>query len=101
MPKVTMIGKITCAEGKGEALEAAFAAMTAASREEDGVEIYSYHRGEGGDYWFFALMSSMEAVQSHGRSEAMSSAMSGLKDLMAGPPQMSMATPLPANGFEV
>jgi len=96
-----MIGKITCAEGKGDELEAAFAAMTQASHEEDGVEIYSYHRGDGDDYWFFALMSDMDAVQKHGQGDAMSAAMAGMGPLMAGPPEMSMATPLLANGFEV
>lgn len=101
MSKVTMIGKISCADGKSDELEAAFAAMTAASHEENGVEIYSYHRGEGGQYWFFALMSDMDAVQNHGQTAAMTAAMSGMESLLTGPPEVSMATPLPANGINV
>ena len=66
----------------------------------DGVESYSYHRGEDGTYWFFALMSSMEAAQQHANNEAMQAAMPALMSLLAGPPDMAMTTPVAANGFD-
>ena len=56
MSKVSMVGKFTCVEGGSEAMEAAMADMVAASDDADGVEIYSYHRGEENVYCFFALM---------------------------------------------
>lgn len=101
MSKVSMLGKITCVEGKGADLEAAMAEMVAASGEVSGVEIYAYFSGDENEYWFFALMSNQEAMQSHNQSEAMQKAMSGLGELMAGPPDMHMVTPISANGFEI
>ena len=100
MAKVSMLGKITCKDGQNDALEAVFADMAEASKEEPGVEIYSYHRGDGNTYWFFALMSNQEAMEAHGQGDAMKRAMSAVGELMAGPPEMSMATPVSANGFD-
>lgn len=101
MSKVSMLGKITCVEGKGDALEAAMADMVTASTEEAGVEIYAYFKGDENEYWFFALMSGQEVMQTHGQSDAMKKAMSGLGELMAGPPDMHMTTPISANGFDI
>lgn len=100
MSKVTMIGKISCQPGKGDAMEAVFRDMAAASEEEAGVEIYTYLRGEEDTYWFFALMSSQDAMAVHGQSEAMQAAMAAFGPLMAAPPEMSVTTPVAANGFD-
>ena len=101
MTKVSMMGKITAQEGKGDEMAAVLADMVEAAREEPGVEIYSYHRGEGDTFSFFALMSSEEAMQGHGQSAAMQQAMQGFMPLMAEPPQMAPATPIAAIGFEI
>ena len=45
MSKVTMVGSITCQDGKADEMEAVLSKMVEAAREEPGVEIYSYHRG--------------------------------------------------------
>ena len=73
MSKVSMMGSITCQDGKGDEMEAVLRAMVDAARDEPGVEIYSYHRGEGNSFSFFALMADEAAMQSHGQSEAMRS----------------------------
>jgi len=101
MTKVSMMGTITCQDGKADEMEAVLKAMVEAAREEPGVEIYSYHRGEGDNFSFFALMANEEAMQAHGQSEAMQAAMQSFMPLMAGPPQMSPATPIAAVGFDV
>jgi len=101
MSKATMIGKITCVDGKNEELEAVFARMVTATNEEAGTEVYSYHRGDGNDYWFFAVMSSQEAAKAHGQNDAMKAAMADVGGLMEGPPEISMATPLTAKGLDV
>ena len=56
MSKVSMMGTITCQDGKADEMEAVLAQMVEAARDEPGVEIYSYHRGEGNNFSFFALM---------------------------------------------
>jgi len=101
MGKASVIGSFSCQEGKADEMEVVLTAMVAAAREESGVEIYSYHRGEGNQFWFFALMSNAEAMQHHGQSEAMQAAMADFGPLMADPPQMSMATPIAAVGLDL
>ena len=101
MSKVSVMGTFTCQEGKADEVEAVLADMVEAAREEPGVEIYSYHRGEGSTYWFFALMTDRESMQIHGRSEAMQAAMAAFGPLVVGPPQMTMTTPLPAIGLDI
>jgi quinol monooxygenase YgiN len=101
MSKVSMMGTITCQDGKGDEMETVLTAMVEAAREEPGVEIYSYHRGEGNSFSFFALMANQEAMQNHGQSETMQAAMQAFGPLMAEPPQMASATPIAAIGFDI
>jgi quinol monooxygenase YgiN len=101
MSKVSMMGTITCQDGKADEMEAVLTAMVEAARDEPGVEIYSYHRGEGNNFSFFALLSDEESMQHHGQSDSMKAAMAAFMPLMAEPPQMSPATPIAAIGFEV
>ncbi len=101
MSKVTMVGSITCQDGKADEMEAVLSQMVEAAREEPGVEIYSYHRGEGNEFSFFALMTDQDAVQKHGQTDAMKAAMQAFGPLMAEPPQMSTSTPFAAVGYEV
>jgi len=101
MSKVSMMGTITCQDGKADEMAEVLATMVEAAKDEPGVEIYSYHRGEGNNFSFFALMTDEAAMQSHGQSEAMQAAMQSFGPLMAEPPQMSPATPIAAIGFDV
>lgn len=101
MSKVSVIGSLTCQDGQADAMEKVLADMVEAARGEPGVEIYSYHRGEGNTYWFFALMADEGAMKSHGRSEAMQAAMSAFGPLAAGPPQMTVTTPVAAVGLQL
>jgi quinol monooxygenase YgiN len=101
MGKVSMIGTLTCQDGRADDMATVLASMVEAARDEPGVEIYSYHRGEGNTFWFFALMADEAATQNHGQSEAMQAAMQAFGPLMAEPPQMSVATPVAALGFDV
>jgi quinol monooxygenase YgiN len=101
MSKVTMVGSFTCQDGKAEEMEAVLAGMVEAARGEPGVEIYSYHRGDQNTFWFFALMADEASMQNHGQSEAMQAAMSAFGPLVAGPPQMTVTTPIAALGLDL
>lgn len=101
MSKVSVMGTLACQDGKAEEMEGVLAAMVEAARGEPGVEIYSYHRGEGNTFWFFALMTDQESMKSHGQSEAMQAAMSAFGPLAAGPPQMTVTTPVAAVGLDL
>ncbi len=101
MAKVAVLGTITCREGKEDEMASVLTSMVDAARAESGVEVYSYHRGEDGTFWFFALMADEEAMQQHGRSEGMQAAMAAFGSLAAEPPQMTMATPVAAIGLDI
>jgi quinol monooxygenase YgiN len=101
MSKVSMIGSITCQEGKADEMEAVLVAMVDAAADEPGVEIYSYHRGDDNTFWFFALMADEASMQSHGQSDAMQAAMADFGPLMAAPPQMSVTRPVAAVGLDL
>jgi len=101
MSKISMMGTITCQDGKGDEMAAVLATMVEAAGDEPGVEIYSYHRGEDDTFWFFALMADQESMQNHGQSEAMQAAMQAFGPLMAEPPKMSITTPVAALGFDI
>ena len=101
MGKATVIGSFTCQDGKADEMEAVLASMVEAAKGEPGVEIYSYHRGEGNQFWFFALMSDAESMQHQGQTPAMQEAMAEFGPLMGSPPQMQMTTPIAAIGLDL
>ncbi len=101
MGKVSVMGTLTCQDGKAEEMAAVLTTMVEAARDEPGVEIYSYHRGEDNTFWFFALMADQESMQNHGQSEAMKAAMSAFGPLVAAPPQMTVTTPIAAVGLDL
>lgn len=101
MSKVSMMGIITCQEGKADEMAEVLTQMVDAARQEPGVEIYSYHRGEDDRFWFFALMTDQESMQHHGQSDAMKAAMAAFGPLMAAPPEMSVTSPVAAIGLDI
>jgi quinol monooxygenase YgiN len=46
-------------------------------------------------------MTDREAMEHHGQTAAMRAAMAAFGPLMAGPPQMSVSTPIAAIGFDL
>ncbi|MFV1989488.1 MAG: hypothetical protein ACC652_01970 [Acidimicrobiales bacterium] len=100
MSKVAMVGTFNCLEGKNDEMDEAIAAFTAAAPNVEGIEIYSYLRGEGTKYAFFAVFTDQAGMTAQGEDAAMSEAMAVFGPLMAGPPEMGVFTPLPAYGFE-
>ncbi len=101
MSKVAMVATFACADGRADEMDAVLAAQAAAAAELDGVEVYSYHRGEDNQYSFFALFSSMEALQAHGEADSLREVMPAFRALLASPPQMSTYTPVAAVGLDV
>ena len=94
MSKVSMFGKFTVAAGKETEIAASFADQAAAASGADGVEVYSYHRSEDGNYWYFAQFRDMESFQALGQSDAMQAAMQSFGPLLGGQPDMSMTVPI-------
>ena len=101
MSKVSVFTKFSCVAGKEKELEQALAELVDVVEGSNGVEVYSYHRGDDGSYWFFALMSNREAAEKHGENPKIREIMPKLMKYLAGPPAPDMATPLKAIGLSI
>ncbi len=101
MSKISLIAKLTAAEGKTDELETALANLIEASKEEAGLEIYSAHRGDDNIYWFFELYTDGDALGVHGQGDAMKAAMGAMGGLLAAAPEISICAPVVAKGMAI
>ena len=103
MSKISVIAKLTAAEGKSGELEAALAELIAAADEEPGLEVYSVHAAadEPGVYYFFELYADDAAKAVHGKGDRMRAAMGGLGTCLAGRPEVIAMTPVAAKGLDL
>ncbi len=99
MSKVVMVATFTCADGKNDEMDEVLSKQVAVVSELDGVEAYSYHRGEGNKYAFFAIFSSPEAIQAQGEAPALQEIMPAFMELLEGPPQMNMYSAVSSFGL--
>ena len=102
MSKISLIAKLPCQDGKNDEMEAALADLIEAANEEAGLEIYSAHKADDDNtYWFFELYSDAGAVEAHGKGDAMKAAMGAVGGFLAGKPEIVKATPVVAKGIDV
>lgn len=103
MSKISLIAKLTAADGKADELRGAMNAMIAAADEEPGLEIYSVHNdnADGNVFYFFELYADQAALEVHGKGEQMKPAMKAIGPLLAGRPEVSMLTPVAAKGLDL
>ena len=103
MSKISLIAKLTAADGKSSELEAALANVIAAAEEEEGLEVYSAHASndEPGVYYFFELYRDEGAVAVHGKGDAMRAAMGAFGGLLAARPEIITMTPVAAKGLTI
>jgi quinol monooxygenase YgiN len=103
MAKISLIAKLTAADGKQHQLEEALRGVVAAAEEEDGLEVYSANAvdGEPGVYYFFEVYRDDEARGVHGKGERMRAAMGGFAGLLAGRPEITVMTPVAAKGHDI
>lgn len=103
MSKISLIAKLTAAEGKAAELERALRPLIEAADEEDGLEVYSCHASdaEAGVYYFFEVYTDEAAMKAHGKGERMQAAMGDVFGLLAGRPEITMMTPVAAKGHDL
>ncbi len=103
MSKITLIAKLTAADGKADELEAVLQGVCDASVEEDGLEIYSAHRAndQDGVYYFFEMYQDGDALAIHGKGDGMKSAMGKFGGLLGGAPEITLMTPVAAKGLDI
>ncbi len=103
MSKISLIAKLTAADGKADELEAALRGVIVAASEEEGLEVYSAHAADGevGVFYFFELYRDQAAVDVHGKGEGMRAAMGAFGGLLAGRPEITRMTPVVAKGLDI
>lgn len=103
MSKISLIAKLTAAEGKADELSSALQNMITAADSEPGLEVYSVHAdaNEAGVFYFFELYADQAALDVHGKGDEMKSAMGALGGLLGGRPEVTMLTPVAAKGLDV
>jgi quinol monooxygenase YgiN len=97
--KVVMVGTFSCRDGEAAAMEGVLTEMVEAAKVEPGVEVYSYHRGEGNRFWFMAMMSDDEATDQHGKTAGMRKAIQAFMPLVDEPPQITRLRPIAGIGI--
>lgn len=103
MSKISLIAKLTAAEGKAEELRRALETLIAAADEEDGLEIYSVHAETANPdvFYFFELYRDQSALDVHGKGDRMRPAMQALGSMLAGRPEVTMMSPVVAKGLDL
>jgi len=90
-----------CRDGKALEMEALLADMVEAALDEKGVEVYSFHRGEENEFWFFALLHDRDAMRRHNQTAAVVAFRAEFDNLVASPPRVSVTVPVAAIGLEL
>lgn len=103
MSKISLIAKLTAAEGKSDELAGALRGVVEAADAEEGLEVYSAHSSndEPGVFYFFELYRDGDALAEHGKGEAMKTAMAVIGGCLGGRPEITMMTPVVAKGLDV
>lgn len=103
MSKISLIAKLTAADGRSADLETAMRDVIAAAEEEEGLEVYSAHAvdGDPGVFYFFELYRDAAALDAHGKGERMRAAMGAFAGLLAGRPEITTMSPVAAKGLEL
>jgi quinol monooxygenase YgiN len=103
MSKISVIAKLTVAEGKADELEQRLAELISAADDEPGLEVYSAHRDtqDEGVYWFFEVYRDGDAFAEHGKGDRMRGAMKALGGLLGGRPEVIMMEPVVAKGLAI
>lgn len=102
MSKISLVAKLTCAEGKTDELEAALAELMTAADTEPGLEVYAANADtkDLGVYWFYEVYTDGDALGVHGKGDEMRAAMKALGGLLAAPPEVMVCRPVVAKGVE-
>ncbi|MDJ0767577.1 MAG: putative quinol monooxygenase [Ilumatobacter sp.] len=103
MSKISLIAKLTAAEGKQAELEDAMRSVVEAADEEPGLEVYAANAvdDEPGVYYFYEIYADEAARDAHGTGDRMRAAMGAFAGLLGGRPEIITMTPIAAKGADV
>lgn len=93
--------KLQATPGKRDELVAAFEGLLAAVQDEKGTLVYALHTDDtdADVVWFYELYPDKAAQELHAGSDAMKATFPKLAGLIAGRPEIKMATPVGGKGL--
>jgi len=102
MSKISLLATFSAAEGKADECREAIKAAIAAADEESGLLVYSCSEDPKtpGNFVFFEVYENKEALDVHGKGDAMKAAMGALGALLGGRPEITLLTPVAAKGLD-
>jgi quinol monooxygenase YgiN len=99
--KVSVFCTFTCKDGKAGEMQSLLADMVEAAVDEPGIEVLSFHEGEGNAFWFFALLTDRAAIRQHRESFAARDFVAEFEELVETRPRISITAPMAAIGLDL
>jgi quinol monooxygenase YgiN len=101
MTQVAVIAKLTAVEGKSNDLTAAIADLVTQVRDtEPDTLVYAAAQDttDPNVFWFYEFYGSAEAATAHSAGAALANAATGMRGLLAGPPEVHRLAPIAGKG---
>jgi quinol monooxygenase YgiN len=98
--KVGVLAKVTAISGRRRDLVAELEGLVDEIESVPTAEVYAFHLDPNDDdvIWFYEVFTDQRAVQAHAGSERMRLFGERTKDLVTGPPQVTLLTPVKGKG---
>ena len=102
MSQVSVIAKLKAKEGKRDDLVAAMAPLVEHTAEESGTLTYTLHSdaADADVVWVYELYSDKDALTAHSGTDEMKAFIAGIREVIAGAPEMWFLAPLTGKGIE-
>lgn len=103
MSRVALIAKLPVQPGKRDEFIAAFSTMFPVVDGEEGTLVYALHTDDADPdlLWVYELYADAEALDTHGKSDGMASAIAAFGGLLAGAPELHRLSPVQAKGLDL
>lgn len=100
MAKTSVFVKLKAHEGKGDGVLDALREALPAAEGEQGTELYTFHRdnADPDTIWVFEVYADEGAFAAHSQSDAVAALFAEMAGLLAGPPELSVATYVAGKG---
>ncbi|MGQ0805569.1 MAG: putative quinol monooxygenase [Actinomycetota bacterium] len=93
--RLAIVSKLTAKPGRRDDLLGVLAPFARASLDEPGTEVFGLHAGEEPDVvWSYEVFANDDAFVAHRDGDATKAVVTGLADVLAGPPEIIRGTPL-------
>jgi len=103
MGKIAVIAKLSAKPGRRQELLKALEQVFPVVESTRTTEVYAMHadRKDQDTIWFYEIFSDQAALEKHAGSEALRAVTKATADLVVGPPQVTLLSPVKAKGLDL